>query len=83
MPATEGDNAIEHRRWWRDWYARFPLFVRPVAYFIYRYVVRLGVLDGRAGLVFHTLQGFWFRFLVDALILERRLGRKDGHAPKE
>ena len=68
---------------WRDGYARLPLFVRPVAYFLYRYVVRLGVLDGRAGLVFHTLQGFWFRFLVDALILERRLRRKDGHAPEE
>lgn len=70
------DNAIEQRRWLRDWYARWPLFVRPVVYFFYRYVVRLGFLDGRAGLVFHVLQGLWFRFLVDALILERRLRRK-------
>ena len=73
-------NAIEQRRWLRDWYARLPLFVRPAAYFLYRYVVRLGFLDGRAGLVFHVLQGFWFRFLVDALILERRLRRKEGKA---
>lgn len=71
------DNAIEQRRWLRDWYGRWPLFVRPAAYFVYRYVVRLGFLDGRAGLVFHVLQGLWFRFLVDALILERRLRRKD------
>ena len=76
----DSDNAIEQRRWLRDWYARLPLFVRPTAYFLYRYVVRLGFLDGRAGLVFHVLQGFWFRFLVDALILERRLRRKDGPA---
>ncbi|HUQ80916.1 MAG TPA: glycosyltransferase family 2 protein [Gemmatimonadaceae bacterium] len=76
----DSDNAIEQRRWLRDWYARLPLFVRPTAYFLYRYVVRLGFLDGRAGLVFHVLQGFWFRFLVDALILERRLRRKDGSA---
>ena len=75
------DNAIEQRRWWRDWYARLPLFVRPTAYFLYRYIVRLGFLDGRAGLVFHVLQGFWFRFLVDALILERRLRRKVGEGP--
>jgi glycosyltransferase involved in cell wall biosynthesis len=68
-------NAIERRRWLRDWYARLPLFVRPTLYFLYRYLVRLGFLDGRAGLVFHVLQGFWFRFLVDALILERRLRR--------
>jgi glycosyltransferase involved in cell wall biosynthesis len=68
-------NAIERRRWLRDWYARLPLFVRPTLYFLYRYLVRLGFLDGRAGLVFHVLQGFWFRFLVDTLILERRLRR--------
>ena len=74
------DNAIERRRWLRDWYARLPLFVRPTAYFLYRYVVRLGFLDGRAGLVFHVLQGFWFRFLVDALILERRVRRREGRA---
>jgi glycosyltransferase involved in cell wall biosynthesis len=76
-------NAIEQRRWLRDWYARLPLFVRPTAYFLYRYFVRLGFLDGRAGLVFHVLQGFWFRFLVDALILERRLGRREAIAAKE
>lgn len=77
------DNAIEQRRWLRDWYVRLPLFVRPTAYFLYRYIVRLGFLDGRAGLVFHVLQGFWFRFLVDALILERRLRRREGFAAKE
>ena len=77
------DNAIEQRRWLRDWYARLPLFVRPTVYFLYRYFVRLGFLDGRAGLVFHVLQGFWFRFLVDALILERRLRRKEAGASKE
>ena len=76
-------NAIEQRRWLRDRYARLPLFVRPTAYFLYRYFVRLGFLDGRAGLVFHVLQGFWFRFLVDALILERRLRRKEGLPAKE
>ena len=72
----DSDNAIEQRRWLRDWYATLPLFVRPTAYFLYRYIVRLGFLDGKPGLVFHVLQGFWFRFLVDALILERRLRRK-------
>jgi glycosyltransferase involved in cell wall biosynthesis len=77
------ENAIERRRWLRDWYARLPLFVRPTVYFLYRYFVRLGFLDGRAGLVFHVLQGFWFRFLVDALILERRLRRKEVSAAKE
>jgi hypothetical protein len=35
-------------------------------------VLRLGFLDGIEGLVFHTLQRFWFRFLIDARIWERR-----------
>lgn len=67
-----GGSAIEVRRWLRERYHRLPLFVRPVLYFFYRYVVRLGFLDGVQGLVFHFLQGFWYRFLVDALIWQRR-----------
>lgn len=66
-------NAIETRRWLREAYNRLPLFVRPVLYFVYRYFLRGGFLDGREGLVFHFLQGFWYRFLVDALIFERRV----------
>jgi hypothetical protein len=65
-------NAIERRRWWRQGYERLPLFIRPVLYFLYRYFFRLGFLDGREGLIFHLLQGFWYRFLVDAMIFERR-----------
>ncbi len=42
-----------------------PPYVRPFMYFFYRYVVRLGWLDGKQGLVFHTLQALWFRLLVD------------------
>jgi glycosyltransferase involved in cell wall biosynthesis len=66
-------NPIERRRWWRSRYARGPLFARALAYWSYRYVLRLGFLDGREGLIFHFLQGFWFRFLVDAMICEQRL----------
>ncbi len=47
-------------------YYRLPLFWRAFLYFIYRYFFRLGFLDGRAGLIFHFLQGCWYRFLVDA-----------------
>ena len=38
--------------------------------FLYRYVLRLGFLDGKAGTVFHFLQGFWYRYLVDAKVAE-------------
>ena len=64
-------NPIERRRWFRNAYSRGPLFARAFAYWSYRYLLRLGFLDGREGLIFHFLQGFWFRFLVDAMIYEQ------------
>lgn len=63
----------ERKRFYKDQiYGRLPLFVRPILYFIYRYFLRLGFLDGVQGLIFHTLQGFWYRFLVDSKIYESR-----------
>jgi glycosyltransferase involved in cell wall biosynthesis len=70
---------VARRRWLRSKvYGRAPLFVRPLSYWIYRYFIRLGFLDGKEGLVFHFLQGFWFRFLVDAMIWT---GRATGEDP--
>jgi len=51
-------------------YARLPGGFRAFAYFFYRYVIRLGFLDGQAGTAFHFLQGFWYRYLVDAKAAE-------------
>ena len=65
------------KRWLKERvYARLPLFVRPAGYFVYRYFLRLGFLDGAPGLAWHALQGFWYRFLVDAKVYEaeRRSG---------
>ncbi len=65
------------RRWLKDkLYLRMPLFVRPFLYFIYRYFLRLGFLDGKRGLIFHFLQAFWYRFLVDAKLYEYRLQQR-------
>lgn len=59
------------KRWIKEKvYSKIPLFVRPFIYFLYRYIIRLGFLDGGAGLVWHFLQGFWYRFLVDAKMYE-------------
>ena len=54
-----------------------PLLWRCFAFFFYSYFLRLGFLDGRAGLIYHVLQSFWFRFLVDAKIVEMRIGQKE------
>lgn len=68
----------QRKRWLKIKYAKFPLFVRPAMYFIFRYFFKLGFLDGKEGLVWHFLQGFWYRFLVDAKIYEIYLkGGKD------
>jgi glycosyltransferase involved in cell wall biosynthesis len=53
-----------------SFYSKSPLFLRVLVYFIYRYFFRLGFLDGKEGLIYHFLQGFWYRFLVDAKIFE-------------
>jgi hypothetical protein len=73
VPASLTSGRIARKRWLREKvYGQAPLFVRPLAYWLYRYFIRLGFLDGKEGLVFHFLQGFWYRFLVDAIIHERR-----------
>ena len=65
------------RRWVKkNFYARSPLFLRAFLYFLMRYFVGLGFLDGIQGLIFHFLQGFWYRFLVDAKIYEITRNRK-------
>lgn len=59
------------KRWIKEHvYARLPGGLRAGAYFFYRYVLRLGFLDGRQARSFHVLQGFWYRYLVDAKLLE-------------
>lgn len=69
----------QRKRWLKVFlYYRIPLFVRPTLYFVYRYVVKLGFLDGKEGLIFHFLQGFWYRFLVDAKIYEVQKKHKPG-----
>jgi glycosyltransferase involved in cell wall biosynthesis len=72
VEADKQGNPAERKRYWRKRYNQLPLFVRPFALFFYRYFFRLGFLDGQEGFIFWTLQTFWFRFLVDAKIFEKR-----------
>jgi glycosyltransferase involved in cell wall biosynthesis len=63
-------NPMENRRYKRLKYYSLPIFWRVFVYFFFRFIIRGGFRDGKEGLVFHFLQGFWFRFLVDAKIWE-------------
>ena len=78
--AAGGDTPVARKRAQRGWYNRAPLFLRAFLLFLYRYVVRLGFLDGKEGLIFYVLQTFWFRFLIDAKLYERRLAEREGAA---
>lgn len=59
--------------WWQ-----LPRYVRPVIYFFHRMVFQLGILDGRTGVIFHFLQAFWFRLVVDIKIDEILLQQQKG-----
>lgn len=51
-------------------YIKLPLFWRAFFLFIYRYFFKLGFFDGKEGFLWHFLQGWWYRTLVDAKIFE-------------
>lgn len=51
-------------------YYKLPKFFRAHLYFVYRYYIKLGFLDGPEGKIFHFLQAYWYRFLVDAKVYE-------------
>lgn len=70
---TDGSQA-GLKRWLKEKiYFRLPSGLRALAYFLYRYVIRLGFLDGKEGTMFHILQGFWYRYLVDCKVHEVKL----------
>jgi hypothetical protein len=72
----------ERTLWLKRGYYALPLFVRPALYFLYRYFALLGILDGANGFLFHFLQAFWFRLVVDVRLAElmRRDDRGTGAA---
>ena len=60
--------SLKHKLW-----DKLPLFIRPFLYFFYRYVVRLGFLDGVEGFMYAFLQAFWFRMVIDAKYYEMKV----------
>ncbi len=71
VASLRGGKQAGVKRWLKEVvYSRLPGGFRAFVYFLYRYVIRLGFLDGQAGTSFHFLQGFWYRYLVDAKLAE-------------
>lgn len=59
---------MKHKK--KGTYNKMPLFLRSFIYFLYRYIARGGFLDGKAGFLFAFIQGWWYRTLVDANVLQ-------------
>ena len=51
-------------------YYKLPLGMRAHVYYIYRYYILGGFLDGKPGKIYAFLQAYWYRYLVDAKIYE-------------
>lgn len=71
------DEALKGRNQKKGMYYRLPAFFRAGVYFSVRYFLLGGFLDGKAGLIWATLQAYWYRFLIDAKMSEmkRALGK--------
>lgn len=59
-------------------YYKLPKFWRAKFYYWYRYYFKLGFLDGEAGRVHAFLQAYWYRYLIDAKILEQEIKKEEG-----
>ena len=47
------------KRWFKiRVYNRLPILLGTMSYFLFRYLIQLGYLDGREGQIYHFLQGF-------------------------
>jgi glycosyltransferase involved in cell wall biosynthesis len=80
VPKTRGQtleprlfgNPLARKRYLKNAYSRLPPFTRAFLLFAYRYIFRLGFLDGKEGAIFFFLQALWFRFLIDAKLFEQQ-----------
>ena len=63
-----GQAKEKHRK--KGTYNKLPPLWRSFAYFLYRYVVKGGFLDGKEGFIFAFIQGWWYRTLVDIKLIE-------------
>ncbi|MBS1532178.1 MAG: glycosyltransferase family 2 protein [Bacteroidetes bacterium] len=73
----------ERTAWRKQLWWKLPRYMRPMLYFTQRIIFQLGFLDGRTGIIFHFLQGFWFRLIVDVKIDEILSARSPSDKQKD
>ena len=59
-------------------YYKLPIGTRAHIYYLYRYYICRGFLDGKEGKIYAFIQAYWYRYLVDAKIYAyEKLGELD------
>lgn len=53
-------------------YYKMPLFLRAKLFYLYKYYIKLGFLDGKEGKIYAFIQTYFYRFIVDAKIYEKK-----------
>lgn len=70
LSATGNSQAHTKRTAKNSLYNRMPIGFRAIAYYVFRFIFQLGFLDHPKVWIFHFMQGFWYRLLVDINIYE-------------
>lgn len=78
------DKAALKKRQKKGFYGKLPYFWRVWAFFIYRYFLRFGFLDGIEGFLYCFLQCLWYRTIADAKVIEayRKCGKNKNNLIK-
>lgn len=68
----------ERKRWIRTriW-NNLPPVTRPFLYFTYRYFIQMGFLDGKKSFMYHFIDSFVYRTLIDFKYLEKKWNRNE------
>lgn len=76
LNSLQARDSMDIKTWLKmKFYYKLPMGMRSHIYYIYRYYIRLGFLDGKEGKIYAFLQAYWYRYLVDAKIYEmKKLG---------
>lgn len=67
---TVVDNQAKKKKRDKCLYAKLPYFLRAFLFFCYRYILKLGFMDGKEGFLWNFFQCWWYRTLADAKMIE-------------
>ena len=71
LEEKKSKSELDFKTWFKmNIYYKLPLGMRAHIYYLYRYYILLGFLDGKEGKIYAFLQAYWYRYLVDSKIYE-------------